>query len=127
MVINIIGKINKTIYQCVSENVLTDEVIITDERVKHIIQRRGEVFYNRYKNKFSEIINNPDYIFANSKNTLLVCKKFEIDEKFISIVLRLVLAGDNPEYKNSIITVIGENEKRFQQRLRNHQPVYKKE
>lgn len=34
---------------------------------------------------------------------------------------------DNPEYKNSIITAIGEGEKRFAQRLRNSTILYKKE
>ena len=34
---------------------------------------------------------------------------------------------DNPEYKNSIITAIGESEKRFAQRLRNNTALYKNE
>lgn len=29
----------------------------------------------------------------------------------------LIVSTDNPEYKNSIITVVGESEKRFAQRL----------
>ena len=41
------------------------------------------------------------------------------NEKYINLVLRIVIETDNPEYKNSIITAIGESEKRFAQRLRN--------
>ena len=49
------------------------------------------------------------------------------DDKYVNIVLRIVVSEDNPEYKNSIITAIGESTKRFQQRLRNNKPLYKKE
>lgn len=31
-----IGKINKEIYKCVTDNIVTDNVIITDERIEHI-------------------------------------------------------------------------------------------
>lgn len=37
------------------------------------------------------------------------------------------LTGDDPKRQNSIITAILENNKRFAQRLRNNQPLYKKE
>lgn len=34
-----VGKINKDIYKCVMDDILTDEVIITDERIQHIKER----------------------------------------------------------------------------------------
>ena len=34
-----VGKIDKELFRCVSENITTDEVIITDERVQHIKER----------------------------------------------------------------------------------------
>ena len=49
------------------------------------------------------------------------------DGKYVNVVLRLAVSKDSPEYKNSIITAVGENEKRFAQRLRNKKPLYKKE
>lgn len=122
-----VGKISKDIYECITEDIITDEVIITDERIAHIIERRGQKFYDTYRDSFADIIRNPDYIFADKKNTALVCKEFESDDKFVNIVLRIVVSTDNPDYKNSIITAVGENRKRFQQRLRNNTPLYKKE
>lgn len=122
-----VGKISRDIYECITEDIITDEVIITDERIAHIIERRGQKFYDTYRDSFADIIRNPDYIFADKKNTALVCKEFESDDKFVNIVLRIVVSTDNPDYKNSIITAVGENRKRFQQRLRNNTPLYKKE
>ncbi|MCM1253178.1 MAG: PBECR2 nuclease fold domain-containing protein [Clostridium sp.] len=123
---HLVGRIDKDIYKCVMEDIVTDEVIITDERVRHIKERRGEEFYNTYADKFADIIRYPDYIFADKSNTALVCKEYAEDEKFINVVLRIVISSDNPEYKNSIITAVGENRKRFQQRLRNNKLLYKK-
>lgn len=125
--VHTVGKIDRDIYKCITEDIVTDEVIITDERIKHIIERRGREFYEKYNDKFLSILKEPDYIFRDNMNTALVCKEFAIDNKYVNLVLRLVVSSDNPEYKNSIITAVGENKRRFQQRLRNHKPLYKKE
>lgn len=122
-----IGKIDVNIYKCITEDIVTDEVIITDERIKHIVDRRGKEFYDKYSQYFEEIITNPDYIFEDTQNTALVCREYACDDKFINVVLRIAVSTDNPEYKNSIITVVGESSKRFAQRLRNNKFLYKKE
>ncbi len=124
---HLVGEFNRETYKCISEKIVTDEVIITNERMEHIIKRRGKDFYDRYGKYFADIIKNPDYIFRDKSNTALVCKKFIEDDKYVNIVLRIVVSEDNPEYKNSIITAIGESTRRFQQRLRNNKPLYKKE
>ena len=125
--VHIVGKINREIYKCITDDIVTDEVIITDERIQHTIDRRGKEFYEKYGDKFISIIQEPDFIFKDKENTALVCKEFEINNKYVNLVLRLVVSTDNPEYKNSIITAVGESMKRFEQRLRNNEPLYKKE
>ena len=116
---HIVGKINREIYKCITDDIVTDEVIITDERIHRIIDRRGKEFYEKYGDKFISILQEPDFIFKDKENTALVCKEFEINNKYVNLVLRLVVSTDNPEYKNSIITAVGESMKRFEQRLRN--------
>lgn len=122
-----VGKRNKEIFRCISKDIRTDEVIILEDRINHIIERRGEEFYNKYSGMFKEIVEEPDYLFCDNENTAHVCKRIEEDGKVINLVVRLVLRMDDPEYKNSIITAIGENESRFQRRLRNHIPLYKRD
>lgn len=102
-------------------------MIITENQINHIIERRGEEFYNKYSGMFRKIVEEPDYIFKDNENTALACKRVEEDGKVINLVVRLVLPMDALEYKNSIITAIGENESRFQRCLRNHVPLYKRE
>lgn len=123
-----VGKIDKEIYSCVTDNkILSEDVIITDNRIQHIIERRGQDFYDKYKNVFSEIISNPDYVFKDKMpNTAIAAKTFESENSSINIVLRLIVEGENETYKNSIITAIQESDKRFRQRLRNNDVLYKK-
>ncbi len=126
--VHTVGKIDRKIYRCITNDIRTDEVIITDERIEHIRERRGEEFYNKYRDLFGEILRQPDYIFKEKReHTALVCKRIVEDEKYVNLVLRIAIEEDNPEYKNSIITAIGESEKRFAQRLRNNTALYKKE
>ena len=123
-----VGKIDVEKFETIANGrILTDEVIITDNRIEHIIERRGQQFYDDFNGYFSEIIEDPDYIFKDDMdNTAIVSKSYSHKGKTVNLVLRLVVEGENPSYKNSILTAIGENEKRFAQRLRNNAPVYKK-
>lgn len=125
----IIGKIDISKYQLVtSDLILTDEVVLTIGQKEHIIERRGQEFYDEFSPLFGDIIADPDYIFKdkNNKNTALAAKSFSDNGIFVNIVVRLVIEGDNPDYKHSIITAVKENPKRFAQRLRNNVPIYKK-
>lgn len=123
---HIVGKIDIDKYKNVTEKkIMTDQVIITDDRIQHIINRRGKGFYDTYGVYFAEIVTDPDHIFKDEhSNTAIVCKSFEHNGRSVNIVLRLAVEGDDPNHKNSIITAILENEKRFAQRLRNNTPVY---
>ena len=122
-----IGKIDKRIYSCITKDIRTDEVIITDNRIQHIIERRGQEFYDKYKNVFSEIISDPDYVFKDKMpNTAIAAKTFESENSSINIVLRLIVEREDETYKNSIITAIKESDKRFRQRIRNNDVLYKK-
>ena len=111
-------KNNREIYKCIADDIRIEEVIITDKRVEHIQERRGKEFYIRYSSSFCEILQEPDYIFKDKReHTALVCKRVVEDGKYVNVVLRIAIEADNPEYKNSIITAIGESEKRFAQRF----------
>ena len=115
-----VGHIDIEKYRCITEDITTDEVIITPERIQHIRERRGAEFWEKYEQYFSLILSDPDYIFPDDRpNTAIVCKVIGEGEDAINLVLRLVVEGENPTFKNSILTAIRENKKRFAQRLRN--------
>ena len=122
-----IGKIDKEIYRCVTPDIATDEVIITDTQIKHI-QERHPNDYERFSTYFNRIVSEPDYIIrANRPNTALILKEIREADEVFKTVLRLITSKDNPEYKNSIITFMKIDEKEWNRLLRNKEILYKKE
>lgn len=122
-----IGVLNRDIYNCISENIITDEVIITDERIKHIMERHPED-YEKYYLFLKDIISDPDYIIETNKtNSALILKEFNRGEEKFKTIVRLITSHDNTSYKNSIITFMKINTKEWERLIRNKHILYKKE
>lgn len=122
-----IGKIDIEIYKCVTEDIQTDEVIITDERILHIKDRHPNDF-ERYCGYMREIVEDPDYIVeANKPHTALILKQFSDETEHFKAVLRLVTPVDNPTIKNSIITFMKIDQKEWNRLIRNKKVLYKRE
>lgn len=122
-----IGRIDIEKYKVVSTEIKTADVIITDERIKHIQERHPNDF-ERYSQYLKRIVEAPDYILeANKPNTAFLLKEFtEAGEQF-QLILRLAVEGDRPGYKNSIITFLRVEEKRYRRYLRTKKILYKSE
>lgn len=123
-----IGKIDREIYKCVTEDIVTDEIIITDERIGHIKTQHPNDF-ERYCEYLTQAVINPDYIIgANKPGTALVLKEFaDSDSKQFKTIVRLKTSTDNPEFKNSVITFMKINKKEWNRLIRNKQVLYKRE
>ncbi len=125
--VNFIGKIDREIYKCVTEDIITDDVVITDERIKHTEENHPDV-YKSYGQYLQEIVKAPNYIFAgNRPKTALILKHVpEVDEKF-KTVMRLITPEDDESFKNSIITFMKTDEKEWSRLVRNKKILYKSE
>lgn len=124
---HIVGKIDREIYKCVSENIVSDEVIITDNQIQHIKDRHPND-YERFSGYFSEMVAQPDYIIESPKpKTALVLKEVVKAGEVFKTVIRLATAEDNPDYKNSIITFMKIDERERNRLLRNKKILYKRE
>ena len=122
-----IGKLNKEIYYCITDDITTDEVVITDNQILHIKEKHPND-YERYYKYLSEIIINPDYILeANRPHTALVLKHIEENGKRYQLILRLHTSDDPKDYKNSVITFLKISEKRYNRYLRTKKILYKSE
>ncbi len=70
--------------KCVTEDIIMDEVIITDTQIAHIKDHHPND-YERYFSYNKEIIKNSDYILeANKPNTAFVLKHIEDNGKKLS-------------------------------------------
>lgn len=123
----LVGKIDIEIYNCITKDITTDEVIITDERIQHIKGHHPNN-YEQYYSYMRSIIENPEYIIeANKPNTALILKSFSNGNETFKTVLRLITSSDNSKFKNSIITFMKINEKEWNRLLKNKKILYKSE
>ena len=125
--VHYLGKIDKEIYQCVTDNITTDEVVITDNQIEHIKEKHPND-YERYYQYLTRIVQDPDYILeANKPHTALVLKRIEDNGKHYQLILRLHTSDDPKDYKNSVITFMKISEKRYNRYLRTKKILYKAE
>lgn len=125
--VNHVTRLDIEKYKCVTEDIVTDEVVITDERIQHIKERHPNDF-ERFSNYIAAAVKNPDYILEDKRPaTALVLKSIEENGEFFRLALRLVTSGDNPEYKNSVITFLKIREKEWRRLLKNKNILYKAE
>lgn len=114
-------------YRCVTEQITTDEVIITGERIQHIKERHPRDF-ERYEGYLAKIIEAPDFILeSDMPHTAFLLKEIQEEAEHFQLILRLKVVGDPEDYKNSIITFLKVSEKKWNKYLRNKKILYKRE
>lgn len=125
--VHYLGKIDRSIYSCVTEDIQSDDFIITNERISHIKAHHPND-YELYQSFMVEAVLNPDYIIETKKiNSAFILKSFEQEGKKFKMILRLKTSTDNPEYKNSIITFMKIDDKEWNRLINNKKILYKKE
>ena len=122
-----IGKINIEIYKVITEDIATDEVIITEERIAHIKERHPND-YEKYSKYIAEILEHPDYILESDKpKTAFVLKEIVENSKTFKLILRLKTSADPENYKNSVITFMKINQTEYKRLIKNKKVLYKYE
>ena len=122
-----IGRIDRDKYSVVSSSIRTDEVIISDERIKHIMDHHPND-YQRYAHYIGEMLENPQYILDDPvQNTAVILHEFIESDEHFRLILKLAVIGDAEYKKNSIITFLKISEKKFKKYLRNKKILYKSE
>ena len=125
--IHIVGKINLEILKTITEDIQTDEVIITGIQIEHIKESHPNDF-ELYFQYAKAIVEAPDYILeANKPNSAVLLKSIEESGKRYKLILRLKTSQDPEEYKNSVITFQKVEEKRYERYIRTKKVLYKRE
>lgn len=122
-----VGRIDREKYRCITEDIVTDEVIITEERIEHI-ENRHPGSYHKIKNFIQQVLDDPDYILEDgkNKNTGLILKFVEENGVRFQIVLRIHTSKDQDGFKNSIISGWNISESRWRNYVKNKKILYKK-
>ena len=121
-----IGKIDIDIYRCITSDIDTDEVIITDERIKHI-KGHHPGHYEEIEPFMGIAVSGPAYILEDAANTGLILKQVDDEKVRMHIVLKVHTSTDIKGYKNSIISAWKISESRWNSYLRNKKILYNRE
>ena len=125
MNVKILGKIDAEIYKVIGE-ILTDEVVITDERIEHIRERHPDD-YERFFEYIPRVFSDPDYIIeANKDHTAVLLKEIEENGERFKLILRLKVVADPSEYRNSVISFWCIGETTWKKTIKNKKILYKK-
>lgn len=124
-----ITKLDKKKLGLYENKLITEEVILTDERLyEHILLYHKEE-YKQLRPYIKIIIENPDYIIEDNRHedTMIYLKKFNDIGKNGRVVIKLALGQDEEHKKNSIITLMKLNKRTWKQTIRNRgQIIWKK-
>ncbi len=122
-----IGKIDPKTFSVVSPDIITSEVIITDERIMHIKERHPNDFES-YSGYISDMLSKPQYILAdNVPETAVILQEFADKDEHFRLILKLAVSKSPKGMKNSVITFLKISEKKFKKYLRNKKILYKSE
>ena len=126
----VIAELDFAIYACVSSDIRTDEVVITEKQFAHILESHPvDSFLLRHA--LRETIEDPDYILEDSdeghrSDTAIVLRHLRTETGGYRVILRLATRNDSEGLKNSVITAFFISEKKWGKYLRNKKILYKR-
>ena len=124
--IQVLGKIDIKLLKKEYGKILTDEIIVTNERISHIKERHPEDYY-LFEKYGRESVTSPDLIIKDVKHcgTVFMIKK--LPETNLNVVVRVVLETDDSNLKNSIMTFYRIRNKNLKKLIEKNRLLYKKE
>lgn len=124
--ITTLGKVNKEPLEKEFGALKTDEIIITNERIKHIQNRHPED-YELFEKYAVKTIEAPDIIIKDDKNdnTVFMVKKLATTN--LNVVAKLILDIEDNDLKNSVMTFYRIRERNLRKLQNKNKVLYKSE
>ncbi len=113
-------------YRCITEDISTNEVIITDERIQHI-EDHHPGHYEIVRPFLKDALEAPEYILEDTPNTGLILKAIEKEGINLKVVLRVHTSKDPAGFKNSILSAWYIRDKEYRRLIKNKKILYKEE
>ncbi|MBT9777728.1 hypothetical protein GPL15_14585 [Clostridium sp. MCC353] len=121
-----LGKINIEVLEAEFGKIKTDEIIVTNERIEHIMERHPED-YSLFEKYGKESVSDPDLIIKDIKNIGTVFMVKKLPETNLNVVVRVVLGGDDDKLKNSVMTFYRIRDRNLKKLIEKNGLLYKKE
>ena len=104
----------------------TAEIIVTDERLEHILLRHPEDFA-LFKQYGKKCVESPDIILKDQKHTGTIFMIYRLPDINLNVIVRVALCRDNKGLKNSVMTFYRLREKNLEKLMKKNTLLYKKE
>lgn len=121
-----LGNLNTDIFVETFGELQTDEVIVTEERVEHILKQHPND-YDLFLEYADGAVANPDIIIKDCKHVGTVFLIKRLENSNINVVIRLALSTDKSELKNSVMTFFRLREGNLQKMIKKNELLYKNE
>ena len=122
--VQIVGRIDRSKFEKISKDIRTDEVVLTDERKRHInIDKAHPNSYDKYGKFIFEIVANPDRILKDRDPEMAILLK-KVDGNYFRLILWLATKNTDVKYKNSVITFFKIDLKEWKRYRKNAQTLY---
>lgn len=113
-----ICKLNKEKLLNFKEIPITEDVIITDERIQHVKDRHSSD-YERYINEIYKVIEDPDYICLDKNNSETIFMLKSIENVNLQVVIKLQTKKELKDKKNSILTFWNIRNRNYEKVIKN--------
>jgi hypothetical protein len=122
-----LGSLDINLYNCITPQIDTDRVVITDKQLNHIADHHPEA-YDEALIELKSTLASPDYIFKDDKHkdTGLIVKAIQTGDTYLYIVLKVCTNSAGGKLANSVISGWKISENRLNNYLRNKMLLYKK-
>lgn len=122
-----IGRIDREKLGMYKEKIVTEEVIMTNERIEHT-KKRHPGDYEKYIKYIPDIIQNPDYILEDKDNidTVLILKNIFENGDNVQVVVKLYTNKTDIWKNNTILTFWHIREKNYRKCIAKNKILYKK-
>ncbi|MFR2661623.1 MAG: minor capsid protein [[Clostridium] scindens] len=121
-----LGKIKKEVIEKEFGKIQTDEIVVTDERARHIKARHPED-YALFQKYGAETVNDPELIIRDGKNNGTVFMIRKLPDTNLNVVVRVALETDEEGLKNSVMTFYRIRERNLKKMIEKNSVLIKKD
>lgn len=121
-----LGRINTQPLEKEFGKLQTNEIIVTNERIEHIMNRHPED-YELFIKYGTQTVETPDIVIKDNKNVGTVFMVKKLSDTNLNVVARLALDTDKPELKNSVMTFYRIRDRNLVKLENKNKVLYKKE
>ena len=124
--LRVLGEIDESVLEVEFGTLQSTEVIVTEERIKHIRERHPQDV-ELFESYGPDVVTEPDIIIKDTKNEGTVFMVKYLSDCNINVVVRLALETEDEDLKNSVMTFYRIRTKNLVKMLRKNKEIYRKE